>query len=173
MPRREQNCSLIFEEYIMVEEKREPKPRGGAAREIRTGHFIQAWLEKVGEASITGIHGALKSEIGRRNMLRPRAKWLQAPTYESFLKYFGHLRRWGLVEFVRDAPTEWVYHEKLLSIRLAGPWPDARPLPPTEVVPSTRRVYRLSALGRSPEMSFLWDDPLARGLFRQLMLGRR
>lgn len=152
-------------------ERREPKPRGGAAKEIRTGRFIKEWLEKVGEDSITGMHGALKSEIGRRNMFRPKAKWLKAPTYESFLKYFGHLRRLHLVEFVRDEPTEWVYHEKLVSIRMTGPWPDARPLPPMEVVPSTRRVYRLSALGRSPEVDMLWDDPLARGLFREAMLG--
>lgn len=154
----------------MVEERREPKPRGGAAKEIRTGHFIKAWLEKVEEDSITGMHGALKSEIGRRNMLRPKEKWLGAPTYESFLKYFGHLRRWKLVEFVREEPTEYVAHEKLISTRMVGPWPDARPLPPMEVVPSTRRIYRLSALGRQPEMDFLWEDPLARGLLREMMV---
>ncbi|GAI78371.1 unnamed protein product [marine sediment metagenome] len=155
----------------MVEERREPKPRGGAAKEIRTGHFIREWLEKVGDDSITGMHGALKSKIGRRNLLRPKAKWLRAPTYESFVKYFGHLRRWGLVEFVREEPTEWVPHEKLISIRMVGPWPDARPLPPVNVVPSMRRVYRLSDLGKQPEMDFLWDDPLARGLLREMMVG--
>ena len=152
-------------------ERREPKPRGGAAREIRTGRFIRDYLEKVGETSIAELHGALKSAIGLRNLVRPKAKWLKAPTYESFLKYFSHFRRWGLVEFVRDEPTEWVYHEKLVSIRMLEPWPDARPLPRTEVVPSTRRVYRLSALGRRPEMDFLWDDPLARGPFREAMIG--
>ena len=155
----------------MVEERREPKPRGGAAREIRTGRFIKAWLEKVKEDSIIGIHGALKSEIGRRNLLRPKARWLRAPTYESFVKYFGHLRRWGLVEFVREEPTEWVAHEKLISIRMVGPWPDARPLPPMNVVPSTRRIYRLTVLGRRPEVEFLWDDPLARGPLREVMVG--
>ncbi len=155
----------------MAEKRREPKPRGGAAREIRTGRFIRDWLEKVGEDSITGIHGALKSQIGIRNLVRPKAKWLRAPTYESFLKYFGHLRRLGMVEFVREEPTEWVYHEKLVSIRMTGLWPDARPLPPMQVVPSTRRIYRLTALGRSAQMDFLWDDPLARGPFREAMLG--
>lgn len=150
---------------------REPKPRGGAAREIRTGHFIRDYLERVGEVSITGLHGALKSEIGRRNLLRPKARWLRAPTYESFVKYFGHLRRWRLVEFVREEPTEWVAHEKLVSIRMVGSWPDARPLPPMEVVPSMRRVYRLSVLGRRPEMDFLWDDPLARGPLREAIMG--
>jgi len=149
----------------MVEERREPKPRGGAAREIRTGHFIKAWLEKVHDDSIAGIHSALSSEIGRRNLLRPKAKRLRGPTYHSFYRYFSHLRRWKLVEFVRDEPTEWVPHEKLISIRMLEPWPDAQPLPPTQVVPSTRRVYRLSDLGRRPEMDFLWDDPLARKLW--------
>ena len=151
----------------MVEERREPKPRGGAAREIRTGHFIKEWLEKVGEDSIAGMHSALCSEIGRRNLLRPKAKRLRGPTYPSFYRYFSHLRKWGLVEFVRDEPTEWVPHEKLISIRMLGPWPDARPLPSMEVVPSTRRVYRLSTLGKSPEMDFLWDDPLARKLMAE------
>jgi len=153
----------------MVEEKPEPKPRGGAAKEIRTGLFIRKWLEKVGEDSITGMHGSLKSEMGRRNLFRSKENWLQPPTYESFLKYFGRLRRWGLVEFVREEPTEWVPHDRLISIRMTGPWTDTRPLPPTEVVPSTRRVYRLTALGRLPEMEFLWEDPLARGAFREAM----
>ena len=155
----------------MTTPERKPKPRGGAAKEIRTGHFIKAWLEKVREDSIIGIHQALKSKIGLRNLLHPKAKWLRAPTYESFLKYFGHFRRWGMVEFVREEPTEWVPHDKLISIRMVGPWPDAQPLPPTQVVPSTRRVYRLSALGRRPEMDFLWDDPLARGIMREAMVG--
>lgn len=155
---------------LMLE--REPKPRGGAAREIRTGRFIRGWLEQVGEDTITGMHGALKSEIGRRNLLRPKARWLRAPTYESFMKYFGHLRHLGMVEFVREEPTEWVYHNKLLSIRMLEPWPDTQPLPETEVVPSTRRVYRLSALGRSPELDILWDDPMARGLFRASLAGQ-
>ena len=75
------------------------------------------------------------------------------------------------MEFVRQEPTEWVPHEKLISVRMVGPWPDARPLPPMDVVPSTRRIYRLSALGRRPEMDFLWDDPLATGPLRELMLG--
>lgn len=151
----------------MVEEKA-PKPRGRAAAEIRTGLFIRGWLGKVGEDSIIGIHGALKSEIGRRNALRPKAKWLRAPTYESFVKYFGHLRRWGLVEFVREEPTEYA-HEKLVSIRMTGPWSDERPLPPMNVVSSARRIYRLSALGKRPEVDFLWEDPLVRAPLRAAM----
>jgi len=152
----------------VVEEKL-PKPRGRAAAEIRPGRFIRDYLERVGESSIVDLHGALKSEIGRRNLLRPKAKHLRAPTYESFVKYFGHIRRWGLVELVREEPMEYPPHDKLISIRMRGPWPDARPLPPTDVVPSTRRVYRLSALGRRPEMDFLWDDPLVQSLFRAAM----
>ena len=51
-------------------EQREPKPRGGAAKEIRTGYFIRDYLARVGEVSIVGLHGALKSEIGLRNLRR-------------------------------------------------------------------------------------------------------
>jgi len=147
----------------------EPGARGGAAKVVRPGRFVKKWLERVGEDSITGIHGALKSEIGKYNMLRPKAKRLHAPTYESFLKYFTRLRHWGLVEFVREEPTEYA-HEKLVSIRMTGEWPDARPLPPMNIVPTTKRIYRLSALGKRPEMDFLWDDPLARGVLRQALI---
>lgn len=152
----------------MTTQPPELKPRGGAAKEIRTGHFIRAWLEKVGEDSISGIRSALRSEMGRRNRLRPRAQWLHPPTYPSFVRYFAHLRRWGLVELVREEPTEWVPHERLLSIRLLEPWPDTE-LPKTEVVRSARRIYRLSDLGRRPEVAFLWDDPLARGAMREAL----
>ena len=31
-------------------------------------------------------------------------------------------------------------------------------------------VYRLSELGKHPEMAVLWDDPLARGLMREALL---
>ena len=31
------------------------------------------------------------------------------------------------------------------------------------------RVYRLSELGKRPEMTVPWDDPLARGLLREAM----
>lgn len=151
-------------------EQREARPRGGAAKEIRTGHFIRNYLEKVGDVSIVDLHGALKSEIGLRNLRRAKGKWLKAPTYESFVKYFGHLRRLGLVEFVRDEPTQFT-HQKLVSIRMRAPWPDARPVPETEVVPSTRRVYRLTALGRTEALSILWDDPLQRKLMRRALLG--
>ncbi len=135
-----------------------PRPRGGAAKPIRTGLFIRRWLVKVGEDTVIGTHQALKSEIGKYNLLRPRAKWLGAPTYESFVKYFGHLRRLHLVEFVRDEPLEYG-HPKMVSIR-----------PPDQVVPSTRRVYRLSAFGAAPESDILWDDPLARGLMREAFM---
>ena len=60
---------------------------------------------------------------------------------------------------------------KLIAIGVLAPWPDDRPIPPTNVVPSTRRIYRLSALGRRPEMDMLWEDPLARGPLRELLAG--
>ncbi len=136
----------------------QPKPRGRAALPVRTGRFIRDYLERYGEGYLSQIHSSLKSEIGKHNLLRPKAKWLGAPTYESFVKYFGHLRRLGMVELVREEPAELAPHNKLLSIR------------DRTVVTSTRRVYRLSALGRTEQMAVLWDDPLARGLFRKFLL---
>ena len=56
---------------------------------------------------------------------------------------------------MRDEPIEQVGHEGLLSIR-GG-----------EVVPSTKRIYRLTAWGQSPQSEFLWQDPLFRKLFAQ------
>ncbi len=153
----------------MVTEPQGHKPRGRAASEIRTGRFIRDYLERYGEGYLSEIHSSLKSEIGKHNLLRPKSKWLRSPTYESFVKYFGHLRRLHLVEWVRDEPTEFVFTEKLLSIRMTGPWQDAEPMPTTEVVRSTRRVYRLSNAGRDPRLDFIWDDPLVRSPFRQAL----
>lgn len=151
--------------------EREPRPRGRAAAEIRTGRWIKEWLERVGESSIAEAHQGLMSEIGRHNAVRPRREWLRAPTYHSFYAYFWRLRQWRLVEWVRDEPTEYVPHDRLLSIRMTGSWSDAQ-LPPTQVVRSTRRVFRLSELGKRPEMDFLWDDPMARGVLRAALAGQ-
>jgi len=57
---------------------------------------------------------------------------------------------------------------QLLSIRVA-------PLQDTTresavIQGGTQRVYRVSELGRAPEMAVLWDDPLARGLMREAIL---
>ena len=135
-----------------------PRPRGGAAKPIRTGRFIREWLLRFGEGAINEIHQSLKSAIGLENLRRPKAAWLRAPTYESFLKYFGNCRRIGLVEFVRDEPLEYG-HPKMVSIR-----------PPDQVVTSTRRIYRLSAFGADPASDILWEDPLFRGIMREALM---
>lgn len=135
-----------------------PRPRGGAARVIRTGRVIREYLLSFGEGGIGEIHQHLKSQIGTYNMRRPRREWLRAPTYESFNKYFGALRRIGLVEFVRDEPMEYG-HPKMVSIR-----------PPDQVVMSTRRIYQLSAFGADPASDILWEDPLFRGLMREALV---
>lgn len=147
----------------------EGKPRGRAASLIRPGRFIRAWLERVGEASISEMHQKLTSEIGKINALRPKAQRLRAPTYESFHKYFDRLRRLGLVEWVRDKPMEAEWGGQLLSIRV-GPRPDSEARPSAVIEGGTRRVYRLSAAGKAPELAVLWDDPLARGLMREAVV---
>jgi hypothetical protein len=134
------------------------RPRGGAAKAIRTGSVIREYLLRFGEGGIGEMHQYLKSQIGIYNMLRPRREWLRAPTYESFNKYFGALRRIFLVEFVRDEPMEYG-HPKMVSIR-----------PPDQVVMSTRRIYRLTAFGADPASDILWEDPLFRGLMRESLM---
>lgn len=150
-------------------QQEEPRPRGRAAAEIRTGLFIRDFLARVGEASISDIHQALKSEIGKRNLVRPRRRQLRGPVYSSFVRYFGHVRRLGLVEFVREEDVEEIEPDvarRLMSIR-GGP-------PPEEawVVQTRRRLYRLSAAGRSAVTEILWSDPLGRGLLRQMLAGQ-
>jgi hypothetical protein len=146
----------------------EPKPRGRAASPIRTGHFIRDKLEEVGEASIAELHSMLISQIGRENALRAKADRLRAPTYESFYKYFDRVRRLGLVEWVTDKPMVAFWGGQMISIRVGALEDTTREA--TVVQGGTQRVYRLSELGKRPEMTVLWDDPLARGLMREMML---
>lgn len=149
----------------------EPKLRGRAAAFIRTGRFIKQYLEELGEASIASCHSKLVSTIGLENLRRPKGKRLQAPTYNSFLKYFDRLRRLGLVEWVRDEPMEAYWRDTMVSVRVAPPVEGVRMREAAVIEGGTRRVYRISELGKRPEMSVLWDDPLARGLMRRLLLG--
>ena len=146
----------------------EPRPRGRAASPIRTGRFIRDKLEDVGEASIAELFSMLTSAIGRENALRPKEQHLRAPTYESFYKYFDRVRRLGLVEWVKDIPMVAPWGEQLVSIRIGGLEDTTRKA--AVVQGGTQRVYRLSELGKRPEMTVLWDDPLARGLMREMML---
>jgi hypothetical protein len=134
-----------------------PKLRGRAASQVRTGLFIRAYLQENGEGAIIDIWHKLKQTIITNNMMRPKAHKVNTPTYESFVKYFGHVRRLRLVEYVRDEPMEESGHEKLLSIR-GG-----------EVAQSTRRIYRLSVFGADPIAGILWEDPLFRRLFREAL----
>ncbi len=134
------------------------KPRGRAALKVRTGLFIKEWLEKVGEDSISGMHSAYKGRMWMEvNQFRPKKERVGVCTYENFVKYFGRLRRMGMVEFVRDEPTEWA-PPGLLSIR------------DKTVVASTRRIYRISDLGRSEELAAVWGDPLMRRLFKEAVV---
>lgn len=133
------------------------KPRGRAALKVRAGLFIKEWLEKVGEDSISGIHSAYKGRMWLEvNQFRAKGERVGVCTYESFVKYFGHLRRLGMVEFVRDEATEWA-PKGLLSIRDRA------------VVDSTRRIYRLSDRGRSEELAEVWEDPLLRRILRKAL----
>ena len=88
--------------------------------------------------------------------------------HNSFLKYFDRVRRLGLVEWVGDKPMVAEWGGQLLSIRVGRLQDTAREA--AVIQGGTQRVYRLSELGRSPEMAVLWDDPMARGLMREALL---
>ena len=79
-------------------------------------------------------------------MLRLKGNRIRTATYENFRKYFDHLIRLGLVELSREEAMEFVLAGgELLSIREG------------EVVPSTRRYYRLMDRGREEED--MWFNP--------------
>lgn len=123
-------------------------PRGRAAAKVRTGQFIKRQLEELGEAGISELHRAYLLEIADKY----QEKHPKAATYDSFGKYFRHLRTLGLVEAIREEPITLRVRasgKPLLSIR-AG-----------RVVESKRVIYRLSALGISEPETGAWSNPIA------------
>lgn len=121
-------------------------PRGRTGWTIRPGLFIKEYLESHDEAYISEIHRAYKAAWAEVNSLRDKKTHIHTATYENFRKYFDHLIKLGLVEFSREEAMEFVpAGGELLSIREG------------EVVPSTRRYYRLTDKGREEED--MWFNP--------------
>ena len=108
--------------------------------------FIKQYLEEHDEAYISELHRAYKQAWKEINSLRDKKRHVRTATYENFRKYFDHLIKLGLVEFSREEPMEFVpAGGELLSIRNG------------EVVPSTRRYYKLTDKGRGEED--MWLNP--------------
>ena len=130
--------------------------RGRAATPVRPGFTVKGVLlgqiplasgETVTEAAITDLHGAYKELIKQENDLRPRARRLRPMTAFSFRTLFKFAQLLKLVELVREEPM--VFPPPggdLLSIRGSGD--------EAKVVKSTRRVFKLTAVGAEDERSW-------------------
>jgi len=127
-----------------------PRLRGRAANPIRTGQWIKKQLLEVGESSVRDLHWTLRQEIKEINKDR-RDKGecaYRAPTYENFGKYFRNCRALGLVECVSEEPAG----GGLLSIRKENG--------EATVVPSTIRIFALTAKGKAEPIEGMWADPI-------------
>ena len=130
--------------------------RGRAATPVRPGFTIKGVLlgeiplatgDHVTEAAITDLHGAYKELIRQENDLRPRARRLRPMTAFSFRTLFKFAQLLDLVELVREEPMVFPPPGgNLLSIRGSGD--------EAKVVKSTRRVFKLTAVGAEDERSW-------------------
>ena len=130
-------------------------PRGRGATPVRPGLVTKGVLlgqiplatgEIVTEAAITDLHSSYKELIKRENTLRPKAKRLRGMTYHSFLTLFKFAQLLNLVELVREEPMLFPPPGgSLFSVRK----PDG-----AEAVISSRRVFKLTAVGREDERSW-------------------
>lgn len=135
-----------------------PTLRGRAATPVRPGLVIKSVLmsvtplatgEFVQEAAMTDLHNAYKELIRRENTLRPRAKYLTPMTQFSFKTLFKFAQLLNLVELVREEPMQFPPPGgNLLSIRRPDGELSAR------VVISTRRIFKISAIGAEDEKSW-------------------
>ncbi len=130
-------------------------PRGRGATPVRPGLVTKGVLlgqiplatgELVTEAAITDLHSSYKELIKRENTLRPKAKKLRGMTAQSFKTLFKFAQLLNLVELVREEP--------MLYPPPGGPLYSVRKPDGVEVVVSTRRVFRLTVIGREDERSW-------------------
>lgn len=129
--------------------------RGRAASPVRPGLVTKQVLlgiiplatgELVTEASITDLHNAYKEQIRRENALRPRAKRLRGMTSYSFKTIFKFAQLLGLVELVREEPMQFPPP--------GGPLYSVRVTDKPRAVISTRRIFKISDLGKEDEKSW-------------------
>lgn len=140
-----------------------PQLRGRAASPIRPGLVAKAVLAGeipmrrtisdvgmyVTEAAICDLHATYSTLVGIENSLRPKAQRLRGMTYTSFLKLFKFAQLLGLVTLVREDPMELPPPgDRMFSVRVSVPGG------PPEAVLSTRRIFKLSAVGKEDEKSW-------------------
>jgi len=123
-----------------------PVRPGLTTKGVLMGEVPLATGELVTEAAITDLHGAYKELIKRENALRPKAKQLRGMTYRSFLTLFKFAQLLNLVELVREEPMQFPPPRgSLYSVRK----PDG-----IKAVISTRRIFKISAIGAEDELSW-------------------
>jgi len=129
--------------------------RGRGASPIRPGLVTKGVLlgqiplptgELVTEAAITDLHSSYKELIKRENALRPKARRLRGMTAQSFKTLFKFAQLLNLVELVREEP--------MLYPPPGGPLYSVRKPDGAEAVISTRRVFKLTVVGREDERSW-------------------
>ncbi len=129
--------------------------RGRGAQPIRPGAVIKGILlgeiplptgELVTEAAITDLHSTYKELTRRENTLRPKHKQLRGMTAFSFKTLFKFSQLLNLVELVREEP--------MLYPPPGGPLYSIRKTDGVHVVISTRRVFKLTDIGKEDERSW-------------------
>lgn len=129
--------------------------RGRGATPIRPGTTIKGVLlgeitlatgELVSEAAISDLHSAYKELIRRENALRPKEKHLRGMTTFSFKTLFKFAQLLGLVELVREEP--------MLYPPPGGPLYSVRKPNGVHAIVSTRRIFKLTSVGRKDERSW-------------------
>jgi hypothetical protein len=104
---------------------------------IPTGLFIRQYLLEHGEAHPSEIHRALREEYYLVNQGRRRKEKIRPPTFQSFMRYMGQMRYFGLVEFSgREESIE----------KSEVPW----------LSEGTVRYYRLSDRGKMTPLAEEW-----------------
>ncbi len=130
-------------------------PRGRGATPVRPGLVTKGVLlgqiplatgELVTEAAINDLHSSYKELIKRENALRPKARRLRGMTAQSFKTLFKFAQLLNLVELVREEPA--------LFPPPGGPLYSIRKPDGVHVVVSTRRVFKLTAVGKEDERSW-------------------
>lgn len=123
-----------------------PVRPGNVTKGVLLGEIPLATGELVTEAAITDLHSAYKELIRRENALRPKEKRLRGMTAFSFKTLFKFAQLLGLVELVREEPMLYPPPGGVLySVRK----PDG-----AHVVVSTRRIFKLTDIGKEDERSW-------------------
>jgi hypothetical protein len=139
--------------------------KGRAASPIRPGLICKHTLlgeiplretgEFVTEAAITQLFDAYRGEVDRVNSLRSRERRIRGMRYSSFYTMFRFAQLLNLVEHIRDEPADYK-RKAIVTTQTTLLRIERGPRGAAHVVTSSRRVFRLTELGRLDEIC--WSD---------------